>query len=255
MTETPINLQAYFDRIGYRGGGEVSAQTLRELHRGHVFHIPFENLNPLGGKTVSLDPSDLFDKMVTDKRGGYCFEMNGLLSFVLESLGFPVRRLLARVWRDEMGYGAKTHQILLVTADGKDWICDVGFGGNGLLEPLLFETGTEQQQEFQQCRIVEEPAVGGFAYQCVIDGSYKNIYGFTLEPCSRADYELSNYFTSTHPDSIFTKVPMLMIPTQSGRITVFDHQMKLTDRENVTEISIESEDQMKRILKEYFGIE
>ncbi|MFA0815619.1 MAG: arylamine N-acetyltransferase [Anaerofustis sp.] len=89
----------------------------------------------------------------------------------------------------------------------------------------------------------------------MIDGSYKNIYGFTLEPSSRADYELSNYFTSTHPDSIFTKVPMLMIPTRSGRITVFDRQMKLTDREDVTEISIESEDQMNRILKEYFGIE
>lgn len=254
MSETPMNLKAYFERIGYSGNGEPTAETLRQLQTGHVFHIPFENLDVLEGKRISLEPSDLFQKLVTNKRGGYCFEMNGLFSYVLEQLGFPVRPLLARVWRGDSGYGAKTHQVLLVTAGGKEWLCDVGFGGNGLLEPLLFEIGKEQKQYFLNCRIMEEPLVNGYVYQCMIDGEFKNVYAFTLEPCTRVDYELSNHYTSTHPDSRFTQLLTVVIPNQNGRISIFDRQLKIIEDENVKEITLETDADRKQALSDYFNL-
>ncbi|MDR2502403.1 MAG: arylamine N-acetyltransferase, partial [Oscillospiraceae bacterium] len=110
----PQQLSEYFERIGYTGGEKPSAENLRGLHIGHTMNIPFENLDVVAGLGISLAPQSLFDKLVTRRRGGYCFEMNGLFSSVLCSLGYPVTRLLARGAMNNGEYTAKLHEIMRV---------------------------------------------------------------------------------------------------------------------------------------------
>ena len=146
-----MDLSPYLSRINYSGDRSTSHDTLRALHLAHVLAVPFENLDGYRGVPVSLEPADLFAKIVTARRGGYCFELNGLFSLLLEAMGFEVTRLIARV-----RYGAKppyprSHQVLVVTVSGEPWLVDVGFGGNGLLEPMPLEAGAAKQYGCKDC--------------------------------------------------------------------------------------------------------
>lgn len=126
-----LDQQAYLTRIGYEGSVNPSVETLRLLHRAHVLTVPFENLDIHLGRSISLDPSALFRKIVLSRRGGYCFELNGLFALLLEQLGFSVTRLAARVLYGGEGVRPRSHQLLLVQIGESRWIADVGFGGNG----------------------------------------------------------------------------------------------------------------------------
>jgi arylamine N-acetyltransferase len=136
MTDENFNLDSYLERIKYSGGTDISEKTLRELHIAHTLNIPFENLDVYYGKPVLLDKASLFNKIVTNRRGGYCFEMNGLFSLVLQKLGFNVTNLLARGTMDGINFTTKTHQVILVENNGKRWLADVGFGNDGIIAPL-----------------------------------------------------------------------------------------------------------------------
>jgi N-hydroxyarylamine O-acetyltransferase len=141
-----IDLAAYFERIGYSGPSEPTLVLLRELHLRHTEHIAFENLDPLLGWPVRLDPASLEQKMVREKRGGYCFEQNGLFLHVLRELGFRVTGLAARVlWNQpETAETARSHMLLRIDLDEQSYIADVGFGVLTLTEPLLLEPRLEQ---------------------------------------------------------------------------------------------------------------
>ena len=141
---TDAELGRYFARIGYSGGRSVSLATLRGLHRAHLLAIPYENLDIHLGLPISLDPEAAFAKLVDDRRGGWCYEMNGLLGLVLRTLGFEVRYLSGAVGRAARGWRAQgNHLVLLVTLDRR-WIADVGFG-DGFLTPLPLEPGSYRQ--------------------------------------------------------------------------------------------------------------
>ncbi len=136
-----IDLDAYFKRIGYSGPRNASLDTLRELHNLHPQAIPFENLDPLLGRPVKLDPASLQAKLVDGGRGGYCFEHNSLFANVLRQLGFKVQEATARV-RWNVPAGARTprvHCLLFVDAEGGKYLADVGFGGNVLTAPLKLD--------------------------------------------------------------------------------------------------------------------
>ena len=145
---------AYLARIGYEGAVLRPCETLCALHRAHALTVPFENLDIHLGRSISLDPSDLFRKIVLSRRGGYCFELNGLFALLLENLGFSVTRLAARVLYGAEGVRPRSHQLLLVQLGAGSWIADVGFGGNGLLEPFHLTIGHEQQQGADRFRLV-----------------------------------------------------------------------------------------------------
>ena len=135
-----MDLQAYFDRIGWTGEARPDLATLRGLHRAHLLAIPYENLDVQFGRPVTTDPAAAFDKIVTRRRGGWCYEMNGLFGAVLDAIGFKVMRMASAVMRDVYGdAGLGNHLVLLVDLD-EPWVADVGFG-DGALEPFPLKAG------------------------------------------------------------------------------------------------------------------
>ena len=131
-----LDLDAYCARINYTGSREVSAATLKHLHYAHAHSVPFENLDIHLGRPLSLDPGDLFAKIVTRKRGGYCYEVNSFFAMVLRAIGFQVQCLLARVLCGFSNVRPRSHQLLLISVENQSWIADVGFDNCCLREPM-----------------------------------------------------------------------------------------------------------------------
>jgi N-hydroxyarylamine O-acetyltransferase len=198
-----VDLRAYQARIGYQGPVRPTADCLAELHLAHVGSIPFENLDILLGRPILLDLESLQAKLVEARRGGYCFEHNTLFAAVLETIGFDVTRLAARVGHEARAPAPRTHMVLGVEAEGFQWLADVGFGGASILFPLPFEPGPVVDQFGWRFRVVEVD--GGRVVQAFWRGGWEDHYTFTLEPQFPVDYEVANHFTSTHPDSRFVR--------------------------------------------------
>jgi N-hydroxyarylamine O-acetyltransferase len=254
MTDENFNLDSYLERIKYSGGTDISEKTLRELHIAHTLNIPFENLDVYYGKPVLLDKASLFNKIVTNRRGGYCFEMNGLFSLVLQKLGFNVTNLLARGTMDGINFTTKTHQVILVENNGKRWLADVGFGNDGIIAPLLLKENLDQKQFAHTYRLIKNPKFG-YVLQKKILNKYMSLYAFTLMECYPEDFIMSNHFTSTFPESFFVKMRMCTMPTKEGRITLTDTQFKTMTNGDITEKAIENDDEFSTFLKKYFSLD
>jgi N-hydroxyarylamine O-acetyltransferase len=190
-----LDLDAYLERIGLRGRPGIV-----ELHRAHVTSIPFENLDPRRGKPVSLELEDLQRKLVTERRGGYCFEHNLVLMAALEALGAQVEPILARVG-PRGTERSRTHLVLRVRCDGEVWHADVGFGRGTLLAPIPFGPGDEHVQDGWRFRVVADGPE--LVLQTVSDGEWIDGYTFAPEPVPLIDIETSNWYTATHPRSPF----------------------------------------------------
>ena len=200
--ESSLDLGAYTGRIGYTGGLSPTLATLEGLHAAHATSIPFENLDILLGRPISLDLDRLQAKLIDERRGGYCFEHNALLAAVLEALGFNVTRLAARVRFGSAAIRPRLHMLLAVEVDGAPWLADAGFGSGGPLHPIrLDQAEAVRQSEWSSFRIRDD---GGLHVLQTLDGeSWFDLYAFTREPQEPVDYVVSNYYTSTHPDSPF----------------------------------------------------
>lgn len=248
-----MDLSAYLDRIGYHGDVLPSRETLHSLHLAHVLMVPFENLDNFLGRPVSLEPADLFAKIVMARRGGYCFELNGLFSLLLEGMGFEVTRLIARV-----RYGAKppyprSHQVLMVNVRGEPWLIDVGFGGNGLLEPIPLAAGSRVRQFSEEFRLAVLES-GEYLLQCLAHNEWESLYSFTLEPCQPVDYQYPNYFHSHSSESRFMQRRVCTIPTREGRTTLVDQSLSIRRSGKNEKSVIESDVAYARVLHDHFGI-
>jgi N-hydroxyarylamine O-acetyltransferase len=198
-----LDLAAYLARIGYDGSLDPTVETLSALHFAHVSAIPFENLDIVLGRGISLDLGDLQAKLVTSRRGGYCFEQNALFAAVLEALGFKVLRLAARVRFGALEIGPRTHMLLEVEVENAGWLADVGFGSAGPLYPIRLQEGELVLQGAWSLRIRKEGEV--FVLQSQETDGWLDLYAFTREPQYPVDYELGNHYTSTHPHSPFVQ--------------------------------------------------
>lgn len=204
-----VDLDAYFERIGHDGPREPTMATLRALTLRHPDAIPFENLDVLLGRGISIVPADVDAKLIGAGRGGYCYEQNGLLKRVLEALGFQVEGLMARVkWMlpDDMPPRPRSHQVLGVTLEGETWLVDAGFGGCVLTAPLRLFSDEIQDTPHGQFRIVDTQT-GGVAerqVQADLSGRWAPLYQVSRGGWAEVDYEQANYFTYTHPSSHFT---------------------------------------------------
>lgn len=248
-----LNLEAYFNRINYTGRTDVSYETLYELHLAHALSVPFENLDIHNNKPISLDIESLYKKIVENKKGGYCYEMNSLFSFVLKKLGFQVTDLLARMTKDGVNYGGKSHQIILVELVGKKYLADVGCGVNGIVAPLLLEEGVEQQQFSYKYRIKIDEEYGYVLQFKVGDEDYKSLYSFIPDHrCYPMDFIMANHFSSTYPASLYATKKFCTIPTKEGRITLTDEHLKILNNGKLTETKVESAEEFNRLLKKYF---
>lgn len=198
---------AYFARIGYNGPTAPTEDVLRGLVAAHGRTIPFENLDPLMGVPVDLlGPEVLVEKLVGRRRGGYCYEHNGLVGFVLEALGYGVERLAGRVvWMrdDDAPLPAMTHNVLAVTVPGEDerFLVDVGFGGQTLSSPIRLVPGRVQQTRHEPYRITDTG--DRLVLEARIHDQWRPLYLFTTEPRPRIDLEVGSWYVSTHPASTF----------------------------------------------------
>ena len=205
---TPFNtgafsLPAYLERIRHRGPLRPDLATLKELALLHPCAIPFENLNPLLRRPVLLDIESIQQKLVHGGRGGWCFEHNILLGTALTALGYDVSGLSARVvWNVPPGVvRARSHMVLYVKLDEGPHIVDVGFGGSTPTAPLKLATDVEQptpHEPFRLTRVNES-----LLLEAKLDGAWKGLYSFDLQPQTLADYEMPNWHLCNHPESHF----------------------------------------------------
>jgi len=201
--EFKIDLGAYTARIGYTGGLDPTLETLKDLQFAHSTTIPFENLDILLGRPISLELDWLQAKLIAGRRGGYCFEQNTLFAAVLESLGFNLTRLAARVRFGSAEIRPRLHMLLSVKVDGEPWLADVGFGRVGPLHPIRLNQSEAVRQLRWAFRISQE---GGLhVLQTLHDDVWFDLYAFTLEPQEPVDFMVANHYTSTHPDSPFVQ--------------------------------------------------
>src|SRR6185369_1445476 len=150
-----MNIDAYLERINYNGPHDVNAETLRALQVAHLMSVPFENLSIHAGEPIVLDEDALFGKIVENRRGGFCYEANGLFAGLLRALGFEVDMLSAGVARRDGGFGPDFDHMTLMVTLAERWLVDVGFG-DSFLEPLLLDSRDEQVQGTRAFRIVED---------------------------------------------------------------------------------------------------
>ena len=203
MTDS-VDLDGYFERIGYRGPRTATLETLQALHSLHPTAIPFENLSPFLGEEVPLNLAALERKLVRSQRGGYCFEHNLLFWNVLARLGFAVSGLAARVlWnRDPNEITARGHMLLRVELDGRTFLADVGFGGQTLTAPLLLEPDLVQHTPHEPFRLVRGDD-GDYRLQSEVGSAFRTLYRFDLSQSYLPDYEVTNYFLATSARSQF----------------------------------------------------
>lgn len=199
-----MNLDSYLRRLGVTSGVQPDLATLRTLAASHAAAIPFENLDPFLGRQVSLDLAAVERKLVHEGRGGYCFEHNLLFGEALRAIGFEVGALVARVlWgRPEDAITARGHMLLRVEIDGATHIADVGFGGVTLTGALRLEANVAQTTPHEPFRFVR-PDDGDWRMQVQVQGEWKTLYRFDLQPQHPVDYVAPNHYLSTHPESHF----------------------------------------------------
>jgi len=220
-----LDLDAYFARIGYSGSRLPTLDTLRGIHLHHAQTVPFENLDPLLNRPVNLDLASLERKLVHEGRGGYCFEQNLLLAEVLRTLGFDLTCLAARVvWNAPEGaLRPRTHMLIAVNFKDGPYIADVGFGGLTLSAPLRLAADIEQETPHELFRLVNVD--GRFVVQALLRDAWKSLYHFDLQPQLLPDYEVANWFVSTHPKSHFTFVLIAARTAPGCRYALANNQL------------------------------
>lgn len=252
--DSPIDIAAYLDRIRITERPRVDLAFLKALHRHHVFHVPFENLDVHLGREISLVPTDLFDKIVRRKRGGYCFELNGLFQLLLEALGFQVYSTAARVLFGAETIPPKSHRLLILTVGGEDWVVDVGFGAFGLIEPIPLKTGIEHRQFADRFRLEQDPVLG-FVFQTYQDGAWLNQYAFAADLHHPIDFTFANYYHSHSPQSIFTRKRICQLPTPEGRKRMDDKTLSLSANGVTQKVAVESEQEYLETLRMHFDLD
>jgi N-hydroxyarylamine O-acetyltransferase len=252
-----VDLDAYAGRIGFRGSLRPTKEVLDDLLYHHVSSIPFENLDILRGLVIRLDLASLEDQLVHKRRGGYCFQQNGLLLGVLRQIGFDVTPLSARIRlgleRDQTP--PRTHLTLSIRIEGEDWICDAGAGGGSLTSVIRRHSSEEQMTRHEARRIVEEG--GRFFHQMHSDGGWMDVYEFTGEEMPEIDREVANWWTSTSPNAKFAKSLMASRALPNGeRIGLMNDN--LTRRQGSTVLekrTIQSAAELLKVLRTDFGLD
>lgn len=247
-----MDVSAYLRRLDYTGPLDVSPDTLRALHVAHLNTVPFENLDIHLGRTLSLDGDALFDKIVTRRRGGFCYELNGLFAALLRELGFRVTMLSAEVARQSGGYSPPFDHLALRVDLDEPWLVDVGFG-NGFRLPLRLNEATAQPQDTS-------------AYLIVADGDYRILlrrdaggdwtpqYRFTLEPHTLPEFAERCRFHQTSPESHFTQGRICTLATPEGRVTLSGTRLIITTPDGRTETDLAGEAEYSAALRERFGV-
>ena len=248
-------IDAYCARIGYAGPLEPTLAVLRGIVGRHSTTIPFENLDVLAKRAIRLDPPSLYAKLVRGQRGGYCFEHNLLLLEVLRRLGFRAQGLAARVqWGRPAGVtGPRTHMLLRVDLPEGPHIADVGFGGLTPTAPLALDAESEQATPHETFRLVA--AGSEFGLEAKLAEEWSSLYRFSLQEQMAVDYEVANWFTSTHPEALFVRNLIASRPGEDRRCTLFNDKFTIRHRDGKAERrTLNGAAEFGEVLARHFGI-
>ena len=248
-----FRLDNYLKRIGFGGRIGPDFATLAAIHAAHVNAIPFEGLDPLLRRPVKLDLGSVQAKLVDGRRGGYCFEQNTLLKAALETIGFKVTGLGARVrWMSapDSPLGPRAHMVLKVDLSDGPYLADVGFGACVLDSPLQFKTDVEQRTEMGTYRLSETD--GLFTLSAKQPAGWRTMYVLNMEAQNPSDYELGNWFTSTSPLVPFTIVLIVERVGDGKRYKLANRRFVIESRDGevIADRSIESVDELRQVLDE-----
>ena len=222
----PVDLGAYFDRIGYHGPAEPNLATLRALTELHPAAIPFEAIDVLLDRGIDISPAAVDAKLIGRRRGGYCYEQNGLFRRVLKAIGFEVESLASHVrWMSEPGTPPPplTHRVLRVTIDGVPWLADVGFGSCVPTAPLRMDLADSQPTRHEMFRIVRLGPQ--WLLQALVEEEWRPVYSIAAEPWLEGQYEMANWYTSTHPNSHFRHRLIVTRTTPQARYILADGRL------------------------------
>lgn len=248
-----MNIQAYLERINYRGLLTTTAETLRDLQLAHLLTVPFENLSIPAKQPILLDDGALFTKIVEGRRGGFCYEANGLFAALLRALGFDVVMLSAGVASAEGGFGPDFDHMTLMVRLEQRWLVDVGFG-DSFRKPLLLDERGEQAQGRRAYRIIPDDT-HLILMQREDVNEWKAQFRFTLQPRVYSDYAGMCHFHQTSPQSHFTQRRICSRATEEGRVTLSEMRFIVTNMNGEQqERLLESEDEYVAILREHFDI-
>jgi N-hydroxyarylamine O-acetyltransferase len=249
-----IDLNRYFARIGYDGPREPTIEVLRALHRLHPSAIPFEAIDVLLGREISLEPAALQAKMIAGGRGGYCFEQNGLFKLALQAIGFEVAGLIARSrWGRPLGdIRARTHMALRIRISGEDWLADVGYSSAMLTAPIRLAERGPQETLHEPVRL--RPVDGELRLEVLIAREWRPIYDAVPKPQHDVDLAAANWFISTWPASPFRHALIVSRTTPQARYVLHENRLTIRRPGRESERLRLSADEMMRLLGRDFGL-
>jgi N-hydroxyarylamine O-acetyltransferase len=246
-----LNIPAYLDRISYSGPVAPTTDVLRQLHRAHMLAVPFENLDIGLGRKIVCDEESILRKIVEQRRGGFCYELNGAFAALLRELGFKVTLLSAGAARRDGSNGPEFDHLTLKIDLEEPWLADVGFG-DSFLEPLRLKFDIEQPQGRRKFRLVEEQ--GSLHMEMAKPEDWKRQYSFTMIPRQLGDFAGMCHYHQTSPESSFTQKKICSRATPDGRITVADRKLIVTRNGRKKESALDSDQEWREALKKYFEI-
>ena len=261
MKASNFDLQQYFDRIGYQRNSDstsplnqnVDVNRLSDIMRSQLFSVPFENTEVQAGFVPSLVPEDIVTKIVERKRGGYCYEVNGIFAMALTALSVPYYFVAAR----PMFYPTtrpKTHMAIVAHVDGQDWLCDLGFGSYGIRAPFpLHQLDCEIQQDHDTFMITKN-GEREYCLQAKVDGKWASQYGFDLYAQEWIDFAPANFMNATHPDAIFVQKLLIVQQHTEGRTILFGRTLKINNN-GLTHSEVIPDIQLVTLVNKEFGLE
>lgn len=253
---TEKQIGQYLDQIDYHGVTAPSLEALTVLHRQHLLHIPYENLDLMNGVPLDLDAGALFQKIILNRRGGYCFELQGLFYYLLKSLGYSVTQYAGRFMDEPGDTQMRRHRILVVELAGKRYVCDVGVRSESPRCPLELTEALVQTDGISEYRYQKDPFFGWVLTQREVGKDWKPMLGFTEEVWIDVDFIMPSFYCEKHPDSTFNKFMKVSIFTPDSDLTIVGNTFKVYRGGKVVERrELQTNEEVVKLLNDTFGIQ
>jgi N-hydroxyarylamine O-acetyltransferase len=248
-----MDVDAYLDRIGYKGSTRPTETVLRRLHRRHMLTVPFENLDIHTHRPIILSQTAFYNKIVKHHRGGFCYELNGSFANLLRKLGFRVSMLSARVAKKNGGFSPEFDHMTLLVQLKQPWLADVGFG-DSFTEPKRLDISGPQRDHGTEYKLTRKNERVLMSRRKNGSRSWEPQYKFTLTPGKLSDYVPRCKWQQTSPRSHFTKNQLCSLATPNGRITLTDKEFIVTRNGKKIMRSVESPKEFATLLHRHFGV-
>ncbi|MEA5085230.1 MAG: arylamine N-acetyltransferase [Lachnospiraceae bacterium] len=251
-------VEQYFERLGIiysKDEWRPTENNLKRLQNIHIAKIPYENLSILIHEPISLNGNDLYEKIIVKKRGGYCFEVNGLFTHLLKALGYQVTVYNCRFIFEDKGVQMRRHRIMKVKFENEAYLTDVSFRNEYPRYALRLKCDKVQFDGIAEYKFTKDDYYGYILWQKLPNQEWKQIFGFDESPQSETDFFLPNYFCETHPQSPFIDGPHMSICPENKHITIAGRKFVISEKNEVADKTvIGSEEEFIDLCRRHFGI-